>query len=100
MPSIFKETLIFNSLRRSSEHQYAEAQTLADELGFKIVFKNPNGFEGEPMPARDKDYNVEYYIHPADERQIPVIEQRTADFIEVLKVEGWLIDKKKGGDNA
>ena len=78
---------------KHNEHQYDEAQTLADELGFKIVFKNPNGFEGEPMPARDKDYNVEYYIHPADERQIPVIEQRTVDFIEVLKVEGY--DKYK-----
>ncbi len=74
---------------KHNQHQYAEAQTLADELGFKIVFKNPNGFEGEPMPARDKDYNVDYLIHPADSNMIPVIEERVTNFVEQLKVEGY-----------
>ena len=74
---------------KHNEHQYAEAQALADELGFKIVFKNPNGFEGGPMPARDKDYNVEYYIQPADDRKIPVIEESVAKFVEQLKDEGY-----------
>ena len=74
---------------RHNQHQYAEAQTLADELGFKIVFKNPNGFEGEPMPARDKDYNVDYLIHPADSNKIQVIEERVTNFVEQLKVEGY-----------
>jgi len=60
---------------KHNEHQMEEAKALADELGFEIRFKNPNGFEEDgTMPARDKDYNIEYTILPAEGRDIrPVI---------------------------
>ena len=60
---------------KHNEHQMEEAKALADELGFEIRFKNPNGFEENgTMPARDKDYNIEYTILPATGRDIrPVI---------------------------
>ena len=52
----------------------------ADSFGFEIRFKNPNGFEGEPMPARDKDYNIEYEIYPAKGVQIAPIATSSREF--------------------
>jgi len=69
---------------RHNEHQMEEAKQMADDLGFEIRFKNPNGFEGAPMPARDKDFNVEYYIHPTDDNPINPIPQKTVEFIQAL----------------
>lgn len=50
---------------KHNEHQKDEVLQLAQKLGFPVRFKNPNGFEGAPMPAKDKDYNISYEIYPA-----------------------------------
>ena len=50
---------------KHNEHQKEEVLQLAKKLGFPVRFKNPNGFEGAPMPAKDKDYNISYEIHPS-----------------------------------
>tara|TARA_Y100000401_G_scaffold117134_1_gene124813 strand:+ start:36 stop:1220 length:1185 start_codon:yes stop_codon:yes gene_type:complete len=50
---------------KHNEHQKEEVLQLAKKLGFPVRFKNPNGFEGAPMPAKDKDYNISYEIYPA-----------------------------------
>ena len=71
---------------RHNEHQLSRAEDMAKDLGFEIRFKNPNGFEGEPMPARDKDYNLEYEIYPAEGNNIIPIEQRTKDFCNKIEV--------------
>ncbi len=72
---------------KHNEHQTAEAGELANELGFDIRFKNPNGFEGGPMPARDKDYNVEYYIEPAEGKTITPIKESTKNFINLINTD-------------
>lgn len=69
---------------KHNEHQQDDAKALADSLGYEIRFKNPNGFEGNPMPAKDKDYNVLYEIYPADNKPIQPIHQRTIDFINIM----------------
>ena len=50
---------------KHNEHQKDEVLQLAQKLGFPVRFKNPNGFEGAPMPAKDKDYKISYEIYPA-----------------------------------
>ena len=50
---------------KHNEHQKEEVLQIGKKLGFPVRFKNPNGFEGAPMPAKDKDYNISYEIHPA-----------------------------------
>ena len=69
---------------KHNEHQIEKARELADSFGFEIRFKNPNGFEGKPMPAKDKDYNILYEIYPANNRTIEPISQRTRDFINII----------------
>ena len=65
---------------RHNEHQVDNAKDMADSFGFEIRFKNPNGFEGESMPARDKDYNIEYEIYPAKGVQIAPIATSSREF--------------------
>ena len=72
---------------KHNEHQLKEAKEMADWLGFEIRFKNPNGFEGGPMPARDKDYNIEYEMFPATGREINEIPQRSIDFINLINTD-------------
>ena len=72
---------------KHNEHQLKEAKEMADWLGFEIRFKNPNGFEGGPMPARDKDYNIEYEMYPATGRQINQIQQSSIDFINLINTD-------------
>ena len=72
---------------KHNEHQLKEAKEMADWLGFEIRFKNPNGFEGGPMPARDKDYNIEYEMFPATGREINDIPQRSVDFINLINTD-------------
>ena len=72
---------------KHNEHQTTAAGELAKELGFEIRFKNPNGFEGGPMPARDKDYKVEYYIEPAEGRTITPIKETTKEFIDLINTD-------------
>ena len=69
---------------KHNEHQQEEAKQLADKLGFQIKFKNPNGFEGEAMPARDKDYNIEYKIYPAENKPIQPLSKQTIQFIDLI----------------
>ena len=71
---------------RHNEHQLSRAEDMAKDLGFEIRFKNPNGFEGEPMPARDKDYNIEYEIYPAKGIEITPIPAPTRDFANKIDV--------------
>ena len=71
---------------KHNEHQMEEAEALADELGFEIRFKNPNGFEGKPMPARDKDYNIEYEIYPQSDNEIKAIDERVKNWIDTLDI--------------
>jgi len=71
---------------KHNEHQMSTAKDMADDLGFEIRFKNPNGFEGEPMPARDKDYNIEYIIEPCEDNPIRPITERTKNWINTLDV--------------
>ncbi len=71
---------------KHNEHQMAEAKALADELGFEIRFKNPNGFEGEPMPARDKDYNIDYIIEPCEDNPIKPQTQQVKNWIDTLDI--------------
>ncbi len=77
---------------KHNEHQMDKAKELADELGFEIRFKNPNGFEGGPMPVRDKQYNVQYEIYPCDDNPIKPIPQKAVEFIEALDL-GKVDDK-------
>jgi len=72
---------------KHNEHQLEEAKQRAEELGFEIRFKNPNGFEGGPMPARDKDYNIEYEMFPATGREINEIPQRSIDFVNLINTD-------------
>jgi len=72
---------------KHNEHQLKEAKEMADWLGFEIRFKNPNGFEGGPMPARDKDYNIEYEMFPATGKEINEIPQRSVDFINLINTD-------------
>mgnify|MGYP001014737856 FL=1 len=71
---------------KHNEHQIEKAREMADSFGFEIRFKNPNGFEGEPMPARDKDYNIEYEIYPAKGIEINPIPAPTRDFANKIDV--------------
>ncbi len=71
---------------KHNEHQLSTAEDMAKDLGFEIRFKNPNGFEGAPMPARDKDYNIEYEIYPQTGNEIKTIDERTKNWIKTLDV--------------
>lgn len=71
---------------KHNEHEQEDAKKLAETLGFKIVFKRPNGFEGGPMPARDKDYNVEYEIYPQEDNPIKPIDDRVKNWIDTLDI--------------
>ena len=71
---------------KHNEHQQDKARQLAEELGFTIRFKNPNGFEGQAMPARDKFYRIQYEIWPCDDNPIKPIEQRVKNWIDTIDV--------------
>ena len=74
---------------KHNEHQKEEVLQLAKKLGFPVRFKNPNGFEGAPMPAKDKDYNILYEIYPAE--QIPIkpleVTDKQLEFINLINRE-------------
>ena len=69
---------------KHNEHQISIARAMAGGLGFQIRFKNPNGFEGEPMPARDKDYNIEYLIHPSSDNEIPTVQEGVKRWAKII----------------
>ena len=71
---------------KHNEHQQDKARQLAEELNFEIRFKSPNGFEGTNMPARDKDYNIEYEIEPCEDNPIRDISQAAKDWIDTLDI--------------
>ena len=73
---------------KHNAHQKEEVMKLAYKLGFPVRMKNPNGFEGAPMPAKDKEYNIQYEIYPEEEDIKPIqMDDKQKQFIKLINAD-------------